>query len=582
MRSSVAQTFGWKDGAMSEDSSRFAHGTLDRRHFLAYFSAAGLSGTLLPGVLWSGYVHAQGPVVTKEMIAAAEKIAGLEFTDEEREMMARSLNRLPRDFEEIRKVPLPNSVPPAFRFDPVVPGMAFDTARKPFPELDGPVPDVPEELENLAFWTVADLARAIKARKISSLDLTTMYLGRLKRCDPILKCVVTFTEDLALEQARRADAEIAAGYYRGPLHGIPWGAKDLLAKRGHPTTWGAMPYKEQVIDEDATVVTRLEEAGAVLIAKLALGALAMGDVWFGGRTNNPWDPQRGSSGSSAGPGAATAAGCVGFAIGSETNGSITSPSTVNGVCGLRPTFGRVSRHGAMALAWTMDKLGPMCRSAEDCALVFNAIHGPDGKDLTVKDLPFNWDPNLEVTKLRVGYVEESLQGEGESRANLRRALDTLRSIGINPVPITLPALPVSAMAFILTVEAAAAFDDLTRSNQDDLLVRQDGGAWPNIFRRSRMVPAVEYIQANRVRTLLMEGLAKVFEEIDFFITPTSAYLMMTNLSGHPQLCIPSGFTDDGIPTSVSFIGQLYSEAKLLAVAKAFQDVTDYHKKHPAL
>lgn len=505
-----------------------------------------------------------------------------EFTDAERKMMARGLNRNVKAFKALREVPLPNSVPPALRFSPILPGMTFDTERKPFAISDAPVPEVPGNLEDVAFWTVADLSRAIKARRVTSTALTKMYLARLKRYDPMLKCVITLTEDLALKQALRADEEIAAGQYRGPLHGIPWGAKDLLAAKGYKTTWGAMPYKDQVIDEDATVVKRLEEAGAVLVAKLTLGALAMGDVWYGGRTNSPWNPKRGSSGSSAGPAAATAAGLVAFAIGSETNGSITSPATVCGVTGLRPTFGRVSRHGAMALSWSMDKLGPICRSVEDCAIVLDAIQGPDDKDPTVVDLPFNWDPNLDIKKLRIGYVKASFKTEEEDKGNNEKSLDTLRSLGVEPVPIQLPDLPVNAMAFILSVEAAAAFDDLTRSNRDDLLVSQYGAAWPNTFRKARTVPAVEYIRANRVRTRLMEQMAEVMAPIDAYITPTMHNLYLGNFTGHPIIAIPNGFTPKDEPTSIGLIGKLYGEAKLLSIAKAVQDATNHHLRYPIL
>ena len=555
---------------------------IDRRSFMAYFSAAGLSGTLLPGVLWSQFAGAQGNEISPEMIQQAEKLAGLEFTNEEREKLTRGVGRLVSNFEKLRAVEVTNSVPPALQFNPVLPGMTFNTGRKAIRLSDGPARDVPGDLEEVAFWTVMDLSRAIKAGKISSVALTMMYLARLRRYDPLLKCVITLTEDLAMKQARRADHEIKAGKYRGPLHGIPWGAKDLLAAKDYPTTWGAMPYKDQVIDEDATVVKRIEEAGAVLVAKLSLGALAQGDIWYGGRTNSPWNPKRGSSGSSAGPACATAAGLVGFSIGSETNGSITSPATRCGVTGLRPTFGRVSRHGAMALSWSMDKLGPLCRSVEDCAVVLDAICGPDGLDLTVLDLPFNWDAAFDFRKLRVGYVESGFNTDGARQGNNERALETLKSLGIELQPIQLPDLPFNAMAFILTVEAAAAFDDLTRSDRDDELVNQSASAWPTAFRRARMVPAVEYIQANRVRTLLMRQMAELMNEIDVYVTPTLQSLYLGNFTGHPIISVPNGFTDRGEPTSIGFVGRLYGEAELLALAAGYQNATDHHLKHPTL
>ena len=562
--------------------SPIPHPSLDRRAFMAYFSQLGLASTLLPGVLWSQANAAERPEITVQMIATAGQVAGIEFTGTERETIARGLNRLPDNFAQLRELPITNAVPPAFQFNPIVPGMAFETERRPFPALTGPPRDVPANIEDAAFWTVADLSRAMQARRITSMALTTMYLERLKRFDPILKCVVTLTGDRAMAQAKRADEEIAAGKYRSPLHGIPWGAKDLLAVKGYPTTWGAEPYRDQVIDTDAAVVQRLDEAGAVLVAKLSLGSLAQGDVWFGGRTNSPWNPKQGSSGSSAGPAAATAAGLVGFAIGSETMGSIVSPSTVNGVTGLRPTFGRVSRHGAMALSWTMDKLGPMCRSAEDCALVFNAIYGPDGMDTSVADHPFNWSPDIDIKKLRIGYVKDAMGPEGEDHSHLRRSVETMTKLGVTLVPIELPDFPVNAMQFILTVEAAAAFDDLTRSNRDDLLTEQQSTAWPNTFRRMHFVPAVEYIQANRARTLLMHRMHEATKDIDVYMAPSNHQLLMTNLTGHPQICLPSGFGDQGTPTSVSFVGRLYAEAELIAVARAFQQATDYHLQYPNL
>ena len=376
---------------------------------MSFFTGIGLSSTLLPGVLWAKYQEKKK--IDKEILQNAEKIAGLEFTDEERDLMLDGLDNLLESYEKLREIPLDNSVAPAIQFNPVPVGFECSRKVKPFNAGKVKTPEVPSNLEKLAFLPVTHLSKLIEERKVSSVDLTKMYIGRLKKYDPKLKCVITLTEDLALRQAKKADEEIASGKYRGRLHGIPWGAKDLLAVRGYKTTWGAMPYKDQVIDMDATVVQRLEEAGAVLVAKLTLGALAMGDWWYGGQTKNPWNTEQGSSGSSAGPGSATAAGLVGFGIGTETWGSIVSPSTRNGVTGLRPTFGRVSRYGAMALSWTMDKIGPMCRSVEDCALVFNAIYGPDGRDQTVLDYPFNWDADLDIKKLRIGYYKSAFEAE---------------------------------------------------------------------------------------------------------------------------------------------------------------------------
>src|SRR5688500_8506168 len=377
--------------------------SLDRRDFLGYFSSVGLGTTLLPGVLWAQVQ--QGAEITKETVKCAEEVAGLTFDDAQREMMVNGLKRLQTQIAEIRKVPLPNDVPPALTFNPVLPGMVLDTKQKPIVRSRVKVRAVPSDLEELAFAPVTELSELIRTRKVSSLALTQMYIGRIRKYDPVLKAVVTLTEDRALAQARAADAEIARGKYRGPLHGIPWGAKDLLAVKGYPTTWGTTPYKDQKFEEDATVVKRLDAAGAVLVAKLTLGELAQGDTWFGGMTRNPWKLDQGSSGSSAGSSSATAAGLVGFSIGTETLGSISSPATRNGVTGLRPTFGRVPRTGAMALSWTMDKIGPICRTVEDCALVLHAIHGPDGQDASVHQAAFNWDARVTPNKLRIGYTK---------------------------------------------------------------------------------------------------------------------------------------------------------------------------------
>ncbi len=560
---------------------------ITRRKFCGFFSSLSIFSTFIPKLLWAKFQRQGEPQITKPMIQEAEKIVGLEFTDAERELMLDGVTENLAAYEKLRTISIDNSVPPALQFNPILPGMKFETKKLPIKISRISTPLVPANLEDLAFMPVMHLAQLIKARKISSMQLTKMYLERLKRYDPQLQCVITLTEDLALRQAAEADKELAAGKYRGPLHGIPWGAKDLLATKGYKTTWGAMTHKDQMLDYDATVVERLQRAGAVLIAKLSMGALAWGDVWFGGTTKNPWNLSQGSSGSSAGPAAATAAGLVGFSIGTETYGSIVSPSTRCGVTGLRPTFGRVSRHGAMALSWSMDKIGPICRSVEDCALVFNAIYGPDGKDLTVVDLPFNWDASRDVRKLRIGYFQRAFAADREdkqAKANDEAVLDVLRSKGIDLIPIELPDEPVSALRFILNAEAAAAFDDLTRSNRDDLLVRQGKNAWPNVFRHSRFIPAVEYIQANRVRTLLQQKMAKVMSQVDVFVTPSYGgdVLLLTNLTGHPAVVVPNGFNEQGSPTSITFIGKLFGEAETLLVAKTYQDATDFHLKHPNL
>ncbi len=548
--------------------------------FVLIFSVALL---IFGGAFALYYFKGAGKLTTKD-IESAEKILGLQFTGKERKLMLGNLRRNLRNYTQMRKLVLENHIPPSLQFNPVLPGMSFEKEPIPLPNPANPEIQAPSNFEDLAFYPVASLAQLIQTRKITSVELTNLYLDRLKKFGPQLKCVITLTEDLALEQAKKADEEIAAGHYRGPLHGIPWGAKDLLATKGIRTTWGAMPYKDQIFDEDATVVKRLEEAGAVLVAKLSMGALAMGDVWYGGKTRNPWNPEQGSSGSSAGPAAATSAGLVAFAIGTETLGSIVSPSTRCGVTGLRPSYGRVSRYGAMALSWSMDKIGPICRTAEDCALVFHAIYGPDGKDLTIVNAPFNWDPSSDLQNIRVGFLKKAFEQKSRSKTNDQATLEVLHSMGIELIPFELPEFPVRVISFILSAEAAAAFDDLTRSGKDDLLVRQGRGAWPNTFRQARFIPAVEYIQANRLRTLLRRKMAEKMKDIDVFVTPTFGgnSLLITNLTGHPTVVLPNGFDDKGNPTSISFTGNLFEEAKTLRLAKAFQDATDFHLQHPSL
>lgn len=522
--------------------------------------------------------------ITSKIISEASEIMGLEFTRSEIDSMRGDLNDLLGNYEQLRKIDLTNSVSPAFSFSAILPGMKFEERR---PNLIYKRPtgvSRPQNLEDVAFWTVTQLAELIRSRQVTSVELTEMYLNRLKKYGPTLQCVITLTEDLAMKQARKADADIRSGNYKGPLHGIPWGAKDLLATNGIKTTWGGMPYKEQMFDYNATVVGKLEEAGAVLVAKLTLGALAWGDVWYGGKTKNPWNLEEGSSGSSAGPGAATSAGLVGFAIGSETWGSIISPSTRTGITGLRPTYGMVSRHGAMALSWTMDKLGPMTRSVNDAALVFNEIYGPDGLDLTVEDMPFNYNQNVNLSSLKIGYLKSEFEKERDQKEIDDEVIDVLWSIGAELIPIELPDFPVFDISFILSAEAAAAFDEITRSGDDDLLVRQIKQSWPNVFRQARLIPAVEYINANRARTLLMKQMVDLFKEIDVFVAPTfgGSSLLLTNLTGHPAVVVPNGFRENDTPTSITFTGNLYEDGIVLAVAGAYQDATNFHLRHPEL
>ena len=614
---------------------------LDRRRFLSACSGLGLGGTLFPGVLWA-QAQAQGATkITKEMIDSAAAIADVPIPEEDKEMMLDNLNQQAKNYEAIYALHIPNSVEPCLIFDPVLPGMKFETERRPS-RISKPsaiaAPSTPKNLEDVAFAGVRELAELVRTKKVSSLALTQMYLDRLKRYDPTLKFVVTLTEDRALAQAKNADREIATGKYRGLLHGLPWGAKDLLAVKGYRTTWGAGGFENQMIDEDATVVKRLDEAGAVLVAKLTLGALAQGDHWFGGVTRNPWNAGQGSSGSSAGPASATAAGCVAFSIGSETLGSISSPSTRCGCTGLRPSFGLVPRTGAMALSWSMDKLGPICRAVEDCALVLEAIYGPDGADPSVKNAAFHWDATLDWRKLRVGYLKAEFEPKpedqqqsakeepaatpeeqkkrdeqkgrreaGRARAEYDKkyndaALAKLKEMGVNLIPVELPKYPYQSMVTMLTAEAAAAFDELTRTGRDKLLTAQKPFDWPNSFRSARFIPAVEYIQASRARRLAMNAVAKMFDGYDVIVAPTgSDQLRITNLTGHPAVILPNGFrgddapkppTDDpgdfqntggpGTPVSLTFLGNLYGEARLLAFARAYQDATGFHRKHPKL
>lgn len=631
---------------------------LDRRSLLAVCSRFGVAATLFPGALLAlAEENGVGTklAITRDLIDRAAALADIHILDENKDMMLDSLNAYVKGYDAIYALHIPNQVAPALVFDPVPPGTKLSAERHPM-QYSGmaagtatktAAPAVhagqaPKNIEDVAFNSVLQLATLIRSRKVSSTAITEMYLERLKRYDPKLKFVITLTEDRALGKAKEADREIAVGKYRGPLHGIPWGAKDLLAVKGYRTTWGAGGFENQTIDQDAIVVQRLDAAGAVLVAKLTLGALAQGDKWFGGMTRNPWNTAQGSSGSSAGSASATASGCVGFAIGSETLGSIASPSTRCGTTGLRPTFGLVPRTGAMALSWSMDKLGPICRAVEDCAVVLHAIYGPDGQDRSVQNAAFNWNAGLNWRTLRVGYLkkdfelpsrppepappkdDESLSAEEREKARKKReqdkadaerararreydqrfddaALAKLREMGVNLVPVELPDLPYGAMRAILLAEAAAAFDDLTRSGRDKLLTQQSKNDWPNTFRAARFIPAVEYIQANRARMMAIEAMAKIFEKFDVIVAPTgSTQLVVTNLTGHPALILPNGVRGDdapvphvqengdlepggpGTPVSLTFLGGLYGEAKLLALAKAYQDATGFHLQHPKL
>jgi Asp-tRNA(Asn)/Glu-tRNA(Gln) amidotransferase A subunit family amidase len=579
--------------------------TLDahRRRFLACFTGLGLSCTLLPGVLWAEllaeYQDAQPATITIEMLRDAATVAGLNFTVTELDKLLERVNQNLALYEEMRRLPLDNSLAPPLYFNPVVPGMKIDRTRRLFHIFRAATPSAvkrPRNLEDVAFWPVTHLAELIRTKQVKSIELTKMYLDRLQRYGPKLLCVVTLTEERALAQAWQVDQEIAAGGYRGPLHGIPWGVKDLFATKGYPTTWGAAPFKTRAFNEDATVVSRLDAAGAVLVAKLSTGELAIDDVWFGGQTKNPWDLSMGSQGSSAGPGSATAAGLVGFAMGTETVGSIVEPSGICGVTGMRPTFGRVSRHGVMALSWSLDKVGPMCRSVEDCALVLAAIHGPDDRDLAVQDVPFNWDAGwnvgLDVHKLRVGYLKAAFfdtRQTGQTDANDRNALEKLRALGFTLAEVSLPERPNVNLRLIQWSEATAALKDPVQT-EPETLTRQDRvvnlGA-------ARLIPAADYLDANRARSLLMREMARVMSDVDVYVVPfdyadytpnpvATLNTTITNLTGQPCVVVPHGFNEKGNPTSLTFVGRVFGEASMLAVAKAYQDATEWHLKHPKL
>ncbi len=567
-----------------------------RRRLLQALAAAGAGGVFGRSLVALAEGHGK---ITPAMIRQAEWIAGLELTDEKRQLMLGQLDDLVTDLTELRSVEIDNSVPPAFRFDADPADRLSNDERNEPPAPPSTAPPTVRSAR-LEYASLADLGARLRSGEATSVQLTRHYLDRIERLDPQLRCVISRTDEMALEQAERADRELASGRDRGSLHGIPWGAKDILAVPGYRTTWGATPFREQVRSDRSAVVERLEDAGAVLVAKTSVGALAWGDVWFDATTKNPWNLEQGSSGSSAGSASATAAGLVGFSIGTETWGSIVSPSTRCGTTGLRPTFGRVSRHGTMALSWSMDKIGPICRSAADCGEVFRAVHGADERDPTSVDRPFDWPARKPLEHLKIGYVaseferdrtegvdDEATQASLKEWSEFDRAtLEALRELGLTLVPIELPdRYPLDSLGLILWAEAAAAFDELTRDGRDDSLVRQVEFSWPNFFRVGQMVPAVEYIRANRVRTLVQRDMAGLMKDIDLYVSPSfgGSNLLLTNLTGHPQVVLPNGFRSaDGTPTSITFTGRLWGESELLAVADAYQRQTDFHLHHPPL
>jgi Asp-tRNA(Asn)/Glu-tRNA(Gln) amidotransferase A subunit family amidase len=559
---------------------------MNRKTIIISFLVLAATMSFLPSCSDSGERDNREYSLDQMLITEAENLLGISFDTAEKRMMQPDLVRALHSYNQLRSESLDNGIYPALVFNPILPGKEIDESADSQQWFLPEKVARPESDTDLAFMSVGELAYLIRTAQITSTELTRIYLNRLREYGDTLKCVITITENLALEQAAEADREIADGKYRGPLHGIPYGVKDLLAVEGYKTTWGAGPYREQVRDETATVVRKLEEAGAVLVAKLSMGALAMGDIWYEGRTLNPWNMEQGSSGSSAGSASATAAGLVAFSIGTETLGSIVSPSTRCGVTGLRPTFGRVSRSGAMALSWSMDKIGPVCRSAADAALVFGVIRGSDGKDPAVIDMPFNYRGKSDMRTLRIGYLKSLFDEDYDSRDNDLSVLQTFTDMGVTLIPVEMDFgdMPVQSLRIILTAEAAAAFDELTRSDMDTLLTRQGRGDWPNTFRAARFIPAVEYIQANRHRTLLMREMEEIIKDYDVIIAPTfrGNQLLVTNLTGNPCCVVPNGFDQRGNPTSISFIGGLFDEASVLMAARAYQEATDFDEQHPPL
>ncbi len=536
--------------------------------------------------LISAVTHAQD-TLSKKDIPAAARLFDLNFTQKEIDSMYAGVKENVGVYQRMHKQTLANNIAPTLSHSAILPGMVFNEKQE---KIEWNIPKntvLPVDKNELAWYSVAQLASLLKNKKISSVELTKFFIERIKKYGDSLQCVISITEDIAMAEAAKADAEIAAGKYKGPLHGIPYGLKDLFAVKGTKTTWGAEPYKNQVIEEDAFVYSKLKEAGAVLVAKFTLGALAMGDYWYGGRTKNPWNTKFGSSGSSAGSASATVAGLVPFAIGTETWGSIISPASTCGATGLRPTFGAISRSGAMTLSWSLDKIGPICRSAEDAAIVFNYIRGTDGKDMSAVNKPFNYKTNAGIKKMRIGYAKNYFDRITDTSRTEWKVLETYRSMGVELIPVDFPdslVYPFNIMDVVISAECAAAFDDFTRNDVDDLMTRQGLFDWPNTFRISRFVPAVEYINANRHRFILMQKMNEVISQYDVIICPTRGsgnQSAITNLTGHPVVCVPTGFDKrTNTPTSISFIGKLFDEASILAAAKYYQDKTGWDEMHP--
>ena len=535
------------------------------------------------------FVQGQDTTVQKKDIISSTKLFDLNFTTKEIDTLYSDVIDNIANYKAMHQLNLPNSVPLSLWQTPVVAGMHFNKLQKNITwKLDNTV-SLPNNKNDLAFYSIEQLASLIKNKKISSLALTQFFIDRIKKWGDTLQCVISLQEDIAYAQAKKADAELAAGKYRGLLHGIPYGLKDLFAVKGTKTTWGAAPYQNQIIDEDAFVYTKLKEAGAVLVAKFTLGALAMGDYWFGGRTKNPWNLKYGSSGSSAGSASATVAGLVPFAIGTETWGSIVSPSTTCGATGLRPTFGSVSRTGAMALSYSLDKIGPICRSAADAAIVFNYIHGTDGKDGSAVNMPFNYSPQKDIHQLKIAYAKNYFDKIKDTSRNEFKVLEEFKKLGVKLIPVNFPDSGIynfNIMDVVIGVECAAQFDEMTRLNIDDALTRQTKNDWPNQFRTARFVPAVEYVNAQRHRYTLMQKVNEVIQQYDVIICPSRGdgnQSAITNLTGHPVVCVPTGFDKKlNLPTGISFVGNLYDEATILSIAQAYQKATQWNKLHPTL
>jgi Asp-tRNA(Asn)/Glu-tRNA(Gln) amidotransferase A subunit family amidase len=571
---------------------------MERRDVLRAITAAGIGSAVFGRALEA--LAAEAPKVTPEMVRQAEWIAGITMTDAQRAMMLEDLGRSLEGYAALRAVALDNAVAPAFTFAPRPAAGRHPEVGAPAGKTPRARPAPPTGTDDVVWATLPVLSEWLRSKTLSSTELTKTCIERIERLDSQLLAVITLTRDSAFAQAAEADREIAKGRWRGPLHGVPYGAKDLLAVAGYPTTWGSPLFKDQRLPEDAAVIERLRAAGAVLVAKTSLGEMAMGDVWYGGTTKNPWKLDQGSSGSSAGSSSLVAAGCVPFAIGTETWGSIVSPSTRCGCTGLRPTFGRVSRRGAMALSWTMDKIGAIARSVEDCALVFAAIHGRDEGDPYSREAPFSWPLKREPKSIRLGFVrslfeadytawadkDEDKRGYAEWKTFDAGTLDVLRGLGYALEPVELPtSVPVPPLATILSAEASTAFDTIVRDGRVDGMVQQTAEGWPNAFREGELIPAVEYLRAQRARTLAMAGMAKLFESIDAYVVPSFGgdNLLLTNLTGHPAVVVPNGFrSTDGTPTSITFQGAPDGDDLVLAVARSYQEATGFHRKHPAL